>query len=130
MSYRRTLLIIYCTVLLVLLAACGGSKDTAAAIVEEYQNALVSQNSDLISNLSCEEWEQEAILELDSFQAVDASLEGLNCERVGDDGDVALVLCEGKIIASYNNEKQEIDLNVRTYEVIKVGGDMRVCGYR
>jgi hypothetical protein len=65
---------------------------------------------------------------LDTFQAVAARLDGLSCARTGSDGDTALVTCKGKLIATYGNEDQELDLSTRTYRVIEQGGDWLVCG--
>jgi len=91
---------------------------------------LVTKDADRLSTLSCGDWEDDALLELDSFQAVTTQLEDLACEQTGTDGDTALVLCKGKIIATYDNEDQELDLSVRTYQVVQEGGEWLVCGTR
>lgn len=117
-------------VLAILLAACGGGTSGSVRAVEDYLNALVSKDDALVSSLSCEEWEMMALLELDSFQAVETRLEGLTCSDAGTDGDTFLVNCQGKIIATYNDEDQELDLSLRTYEVVQQGGEYLVCGYR
>ena len=98
--------------------------------MENYLNALVEKDENRISTLVCGEWEGDALIELDSFQAVTTRLEGLACEQTGTDGSTALVHCNGKIIASYDTEDQEIDLSIRTYEVIRESGDWLVCGTR
>ena len=114
-----------------LLSACGSqNKNAPAKAVEDYLNALVEKNSDRLTTLSCSDWEDDALLELDSFQAVTTKLDGLACAQTGTDGDTALVLCKGKIIATYNNEDQELDLSVRTYQVVPQNGDWLVCGTR
>jgi hypothetical protein len=114
-----------------LLAACAsGNTDAPAKAVEDYLTALVEKDADRLATLSCAAWEEDALIELDSFQAVTARLEGLACEQTGTDGDAALVLCNGKIIATYDNEDQELDLSVRTYQVVQEGGDWLVCGVR
>lgn len=114
-----------------MLTACASGNDNAPAkAVEDYLNALVAKDADRLSTLSCGEWEDDALLELDSFQAVTARLEGLACEQTGTDGDTALVLCNGKIIATYDTEDQELDLSVRTYQVVQEGGEWLVCGVR
>lgn len=122
-------------VLLVILAAlsltaCASNNDAAANAVEDYLNALVAKDADRLATLSCGDWEEDALLELDSFQAVTARLEGLACEQTGTDGTTALVLCNGKIIATYDTEDQELDLSVRTYQVVQEGGEWLVCGVR
>jgi outer membrane lipoprotein-sorting protein len=114
-----------------LLTACASSNgDAPARAVEDYLDALVAKDADRLSTRSCGEWEDDALLELDSFQAVTARLEGVACEQTGTDGDTALVLCNGNIVATYNDEDQALDLSVRTYQVVQEGGEWLVCGVR
>jgi hypothetical protein len=114
-----------------LLTACASNNTNAPAkAVDDYLNALIAKDADRLSTLSCGEWEEDALLELDSFQAVEARLDGVACEQTGTDGNTALVLCNGRIIATYNNEDQELDLSVRTYQVVQEGGEWLVCGVR
>ncbi|HSL27684.1 MAG TPA: hypothetical protein VK900_00680 [Anaerolineales bacterium] len=114
----------------ILPACASGSDDAPVRAVENYLNALVEKDADRLSTLSCGEWEDDALLEMDSFQAVDVRLEGLACEQTGTDDATALVLCNGNIIATYDNEDQELDLSTRTYQVVEEGGDWLVCGAR
>jgi len=129
---RKFFLIVLVIILSTLaLAACAsGNSDASAKAVEDYLDALVAKDADRLSTLSCGEWEDDALLELDSFQAVTARLDGVACEQTGTDGDTALVLCNGKIIATYNDEDQDLDLSVRTYQVVQEGGEWLVCGVR
>jgi hypothetical protein len=113
-----------------MLIACASNTDAPAKAVENYLNALVEKNADRLSTLVCGTWEEDALIELDSFQAVTARLEGAACTQTGTDGETALVDCTGSIIASYNDEDQELDLSVRTYQVTQEGGDWLVCGVR
>ena len=113
-----------------LLIACASNADAPAKAVENYLNALVEKDADRLSTLVCGDWEEDALIELDSFQAVDARLEGAACTQTGSDGETTLVDCTGSIIASYNNEDQELDLSVRTYQVTQEGGDWLICGTR
>jgi hypothetical protein len=122
-------------VLLIILAAlslmaCASNNNAAANAVEDYLNALVAKDADRLATLSCSDWEDDALLELDSFQAVTARLDGVACEQTGTDGNTTLVLCKGKIIATYDTEDQELDLSVRTYQVVQEGGEWLVCGVR
>ena len=113
------------------LAACASNNENAPVqTVENYLTALVEKDADRLTTLSCGEWEDDALLELDSFQAVTARLEGLACEQTGTDEETALVLCNGNIVATYNNEDQQLDLSVRTYQVVQEGGEWLVCGTR
>jgi outer membrane lipoprotein-sorting protein len=113
------------------LSACASNTGNAPVqAVEGYLTALVEKDANRLTTLSCGDWEDDALLELDSFQAVTARLEGLACEQTGTDGDTALVLCNGNIVATYNNEDQQLDLSVRTYQVVQEGGEWLVCGTR
>jgi hypothetical protein len=116
---------------ILVLAACASNNENAPVqAVENYLTALVEKDADRLTTLTCGEWEDEALLELDSFQAVTARLEGLACEQTGTEGETALVLCNGNIVATYNNEDQQLDLSVRTYQVVQEGGEWLVCGTR
>ena len=123
--------IILMSVFALLLSACGGkAADPAAKVVEEYLNALVGKDSSRLSALSCADWEPNALLELDSLQAVSTRLEGLTCTTTGTDGTTSNVSCQGKILTTYNNEDQQLDLSVRTYQVVQQGGEYLMCGYK
>jgi len=113
-----------------LLIACVSNTDAPAKAVENYLNALVEKDADRLSTLVCGAWEEDALIELDSFQAVTARLEDAACTQTGTDGETALIHCTGKIILSYDNEDQELDLSTRTYQVTQEGGDWLVCGTR
>jgi len=128
---RTSLLILFILFATLSLSACASSNENAPAkAVEGYLNALVAKDADRLPSLVCADWEDEALLELDSFQAVTPRLDGLACEQTGTEGNTALVLCNGKIVATYNNEDQELDLSVRTYQVVQEGGEWLVCGTR
>lgn len=128
-AVRTRFMILFVLFPILWLPACASSNDNASAkAVEDYLTALVEKDANRLTTLSCGEWEEDALLELDSFQAVTARLEGLACEQTETDGETALVLCNGKIIATYNEEDQEIDLSVRTYQVVQEGGEWLVCG--
>jgi hypothetical protein len=114
----------------VLLTTCASNPGAPAKAVEDYLNALVNKDADRLPTLVCGDWEEDALIELDSFQAVTARLEDVSCKQAGTDGDTTLVNCTGNIVATYNNEDQKLDLSVRTYQVIQEGGDWLVCGTR
>ncbi len=129
---RKIFLIVLITfVSTLLLTACASRNDNAPAkAVEDYLKALVAKDENRLTTLTCSKWENDALVELDSFQAVTTRLDGVACSQTGKDGDTALVLCKGKIVATYNNEDQELDLSARTYQVVQEGGDWLVCGVR
>ncbi len=113
-----------------LFSSCGKAANPPAKAVEDYLTALVNKDTNALSALSCADWESNALLELDSLQAVATRLENLACTAAGTDGTTTQVNCQGKIIATYNNEDQELDLSVRTYQVVEQDGDYLVCGYK
>ena len=128
---RKILLILFIVLSAnLLLVACASNTDAPAKAVEDYLNALVEKDADRLSTLVCGAWEENALIELDSFQAVTARLEDAACTQTGTEGETTLVHCTGKIILSYDNEDQELDLSTRTYQVTQEGGDWLVCGTR
>lgn len=128
---RRSLFFVFVSVGALLLSACGGSSsDQAPQAVELYLQALVNEDADQLATLSCKDWEADAMMEVDSFQGVSASLDGVICVEVGTETDAVFVGCEGAIKASYGNEQQEIPLAGRTYKVVQEGGEWLMCGYK
>jgi hypothetical protein len=116
--------------LLIILSACAGSGSKPEQAVEAYLTAIVDADLTKISTLSCGEWEENAWLELDSFQGVDVSLQDMQCTQSGTDGDLALVTCSGEFLTSYDGEEMEIDLGTREFELVQQSGEWLVCGYR
>jgi len=127
---KLTPVVILLLLLALLLTACGKAQNPAAKVVEDYLTALVNKDSARLSTLSCADWESSAMLELDSLQAVTAQLQGLTCSVTGTNGTTSDVSCQGKIVTTYNNENQQLDLSLRTYQVVQQGGDYLVCGYK
>ncbi len=116
-------------IVLLALAACG-KQDAPGQAVEAYYQALVDKDANRLVNLSCAEWEEQATLEVDSFEAVSAELKDASCQTSGEDGDAKLVTCTGVIVATYNDEQQELSLDRHTYRVVSEGGEWRMCGYQ
>jgi hypothetical protein len=132
MNKRLILLISFLTVLL--LTACASSQGNeagspAAGALENYLKALASKDEARLVSLTCADWEENALLEFDSFQAVKTELADLSCQQTGSDEEAALVKCQGKILATYTNEVQEFELGGRTYRMVQNGADWQVCGY-
>ena len=129
---RKVLWILLVTLMtIILLTACSSTNsDAPAQAVEDYLNTLVAKDADRLPTLVCGEWEEDALIELDSFQAVDVRLDNVACTQTGTDAEIALVDCTGNIIATYNEEDQEIDLSLITYQVVQQGGEWLVCGAR
>jgi len=115
----------------IILSACGsGNSNGAAVAVEGYITALANKDEAILIPLSCADWEEDARIELDSFQLVEVTIDGMSCTESGTDGDKTLVDCTGTMNMSYNGEPQSLDLSTRTYEVVEQNGDWLVCGVR
>lgn len=133
MQRRIGWLLVLVVLTALVLTACGGgsnSDEQAATAVQTYLQALVDKDADTLASVACADWEDDATLELDSFQAVETRLDNVTCQASGTDGDSTLVQCSGSIIATYNNEDMALDLGARTYVVANEGGEYRVCGYQ
>lgn len=111
------------------LAGCGGPEPSASEPVEAYLQAVVDQDADRISTLVCSDWADSAMLEMDAFMGVEATLKDVSCTELEIIGEYASVLCSGSIVATYNNEQQEFSLEGREYSLVKEGGEWLVCGY-
>jgi hypothetical protein len=119
-------------IVLFALAACTAqpaADSPAVKTLEAYLQALVDKDENSLVGLACPEKEMDVLLELDAFQGVDTSLDGLACAQTGQQDDATLVTCQGKIVATYANEKQEFDLSKRAYRLVPQGDGMLVCGY-
>ena len=115
----------------IILSACGaGNTNGAAAAVEGYITALAAKDEATLIPLSCADWEDDALIELDSFALVEVTVDGMSCAESGTDGDKTLVDCTGMLNMSYNGEPQSLDLADRTYEVVEQDGNWLVCGVR
>jgi len=128
---KYVLMVLLLCVSVLLLSACGGkAADPASKAVEDYLNALVAKDSTRLSALSCKDWESNALMELDSLQAVKTRLEGVTCKNSGTTGATNQVNCKGKLVATYNGEDQTLDIASRTFQVVQQGGEYLVCGYK
>jgi len=121
---RRVLFAMY-----LILAACGPSGSPERAVIN-YIEALVDADSVRAVNLACTAWEKQARTEAASFETVDARLEGLVCKEGEQVGEFTIVTCKGVILAMYDGELQDLDLDRRTYQVLLEDGEWRMCGYK
>lgn len=110
------------------ITGCSASSDPAAGAVQKYLQSMISADSSQMSKLVCKDFEDQAAKDNDSFAGVKAELNNAACKKTGTDGSSALVTCTGKIVATYGNEKQEIDLAGPVYRVTQEGGSWLVCG--
>ncbi len=128
--YRLVLLAASLGLVAILAAACSSEQDGAALTVEAYLDALSAKDMDRVVNLSCAEWETDAVTEVDSLEAVTVRLENVSCAVSGTEDDYTLVDCTGNLIMSYNGEDRPLDLSRRTYRAVQNSGTWLVCGYQ
>jgi len=126
------------TIFALLLAACGTqatpvpsapASSGAAKAIENYLTALTAKKLDSVKNASCAAWERDAKIDFDSFQAVTAKIDGMACQEAGKDGNFTLVNCKGKILVTYQNENQTLNLADKTYLAVQEG-EWKMCGYK
>jgi hypothetical protein len=67
---NRFLILFMSLLAVIVLAACSSNSDAPARAVEGYLNTLVAKDADRLPSLVCGDWEEDALIELDSFQAV------------------------------------------------------------
>jgi hypothetical protein len=113
------------------MASCSGGSSTAeaAVAVETYIQALADRDLHSITNTVCLAWGEQAHLEFASFSAVTTKVEGLDCQVTSNEGDYALVKCQGVLITNDGEEDQEIQLQVNHYHTLFEKGKWRMCGY-
>lgn len=134
MNYKRQItkrIILPIMILLgTLLTSSCFAGSSPAATVENYLQALAEKDENSAVNLSCADWEEQALAEGASFINVKVSLEDIDCQVDTESADTALVSCAGRFIFSYDaGEDQELDLKGRVFKVIKEAGEWRMCGY-
>ena len=126
---RKTIRIVGILSFLSLAITACVQQGSAEDAIEAYLNALVSKDVVLATNKSCLDWEEGAHAEASSFEAVIVRLDGLTCTSISASGEQTLVECEGKIIANYGGEDQDIPLSGRIYVAVLEGGEWKMCGY-
>ena len=126
--------IIYQTIIFIIiiisLAGCNSDNGDATIAIEAYIQALSDRDTNKVSNLSCADWEQNALVEADSFTSVGSTVENLVCTEDGKEGSDRIISCTGTLVLDYNGEAQQIDLSKRTYIARLEDGEWRMCGYR
>jgi hypothetical protein len=118
---------LFLVMIALLLTACGGGgsgNGDPAGAVQRYLQAKVSGDAEGVRSLLCAAMEADAEREAASFATVSgATIEGMTCAR---DGETDRVKCEGKIVATYGQEKTEFPLG--TYSVVQEDGEWKWCG--
>lgn len=113
------------------MTACGS--DTASNPADAtlaYLEALAAKDKDTVVSLVCKDWEEQAMLEVDALMSVGAALNEVACSQTGTEGEDALVVCDGSLDLTYNDEIRAIELSSRTYTMTMEDGQWRVCSYR
>jgi hypothetical protein len=130
MKIKQSLLLF--TIAAVLLVSCGGGQTTASAAdaTHAYLEALANKDKDTVVSLTCKDWEEQAMLEVDALMSVGAQLNNVSCGQVGEEGEDALVVCSGTLDLTYNDEIRAIELDKRTYTMTMEDGQWRVCSYK
>jgi hypothetical protein len=126
---QRIVIVFVIFISIFILVGCSRGQNSATEAIEAYILALSNRDSVRISNLSCADWEQNALLEIDSLTAVGSKAVALSCEQTGQEGIDTYVSCTGTLDLDYNGEAQQIDLSTRTYIARQDDGEWRMCGY-
>lgn len=111
--------------LMLLLVGCAAEADPADTIIE-YLEARLDSDVDRLRELSCADWESQVGMQAASFQSIDASLEDVACQANGQQGDMTVVECDGKIVYDYDGERNERELG--DFLVIQENGEWKMCG--
>ena len=127
---RNLYQIIFILIISIMLTGCSSDNGDPTAAIEAYIQALSDRDTNRVSNLSCADWEQNALVEADSFTSVGSSVENLACREEGKEGSDSIISCTGTLVLDYNGEAQQIDLSRRTYIARLEDGEWRMCGYR
>jgi hypothetical protein len=129
MKREKTILLILALTVGIWISACSQGAGADDGVLGYFQ-ALASKDADRLALSSCADWETQGQTELESFGAVEVTLEDAACTEAGEEGDYTLVSCTGKLVANYGSEVLEIDLAERSYLAANEGGEWRMCGYR
>lgn len=125
----KRLFYLFALIALLSVSCSPADSSDAAGVLEQYIQALANKDKAVITNLSCNEWEESAILEVDALLSVEAVIKDLACEISGEDGEDIFVVCGGSLDLTYKDEIQSIDLSRRTYTLRHIDGQWRVCSY-
>ena len=117
---------IFALLLVLILAGCDSSSDDPAKVIMQYLEARIASDVDALRELSCAAWESQAIREADSFRGRNAELQGVTCAVASQDGDEAVIECEGHIVATYQGEQNTFP--VGNYRVVQEDGAWKMCG--
>ncbi len=120
---------ILAVLLLITAAGCAQPAD-APTTIETYLKTMVAKDRDAFVKTFCAAYEADALTEFDSFGAVEAALDGVDCQSSGTDGGATLVTCTGSINVTYQGEdNQVLALENTVYRAVQENGEWKMCGY-
>ena len=78
---KSFVLILTALLLIAVFTGCSKKSDSgeAAKPVEAFYNAIVTQNRDKVSSITCADWEKDALREVDAFMGVKSELKDFSC---------------------------------------------------
>jgi hypothetical protein len=127
----KKLYLLFLIIAIAALSACSASTSTGPAeVIEKYLRALAEKDKATISSLSCAEWEEAAILEVDALLSVEAAIDELTCDIVNESNGTAEVVCNGSLDLTYDGEIRGIDLSRRMYTLMNNNSQWLVCSYK
>jgi hypothetical protein len=117
--------------LLMFIAAACAEDDAKEAnpvdITKQYVQARVGADEEKLRALACADFEEIAVASAESFASVKATVEDLQCEQSGTEGDITLVACTGTISMVYDAETRTRALDA-TFQMKQEDGQWKVCG--
>ena len=128
---KNAAFILFALMTILFLTSCSKKSDRSEAVkpVEAFYNAIVTQNRDRVSSISCVDWEKDTLREVDAFMGVKSELKDFSCSVTESGETESVVTCKGAISASYGTEITDFPLENRSHKVIKQQGEWRICGY-
>lgn len=97
-----------------------------AQVVQAYLAARVQSNSREMQALSCAAWDPQALIQSQSFRAMNAELRDVSCATTSETAGQAVVACDGVIVTHYNNQTREWP--IRQYQLIQENDLWQICG--
>ena len=102
---KRTVLLIMILLGTLSISSCSAGSSPAATI-EGYLLALAEVDEISAVNLSCADWEEQALAESASFKTVEVTLEDIECQIDYESSDLSFVFCNGRFVFSYDVIRQ------------------------
>jgi hypothetical protein len=131
---KTLLALLVCIPLVFFTVGCQPTQAAPVNAMQAFLTAFTTKDENTLIGLTCKEWQDQALLEYDSFGNVTTELKDVTCKLTGQSTNaqgeaVYSVNCTGAISASYNGELRTFDLGKRVYQVVDRGGSLQICGY-